>query len=719
MFTHSTPAPAFPGVAASPTSGAAATGGSSGSTSRGRLRGLSYLRNYTQTHILSRDHSSSTSGQHSVTIHTDTTPIPQVSNSSSGTVSSTTSAGPGSGSEAPTATAAPPASSVVKAAANNNNININHPNNNAASANNIVSPTGTNPASSSSQSQSQSQSHRAHHQTSSSLSNIHIPFISRGQSDPARVSRHSPSLSTNDATVNPNHHSASVRSNRSPFSLLPHRSHSLTDGIASAHWESPTTTTPTTSAPPGGTVPTSDENGNRVAADTYDSNGSSSENISNTNPTATMTRARSATTSDVANRAENGGNMESLPSIRFSTFYDPRATRPSLTFSPISRTLPTGKEVIRVGRYSERDKPSAVPHNVPSAAPVGFKSKVVSRRHCEFWYEDGKWFIKDVKSSSGTFLNHIRLSPPGTESKPFPVNDGDIVQLGIDFKGGEEMIFRCVKMRLELNRGWQAKLNAFNMNTHKRLRNMTAQNTANGASQSYSQDCSICLNSIAPCQSLFVAPCSHTWHYKCIRSLLSSPSYPQFICPNCRAAADLEAEVDDPEDWEQLEADEQMDDAVYVQDESQASSNEGQARPAAATPLQQHETDASGDVTMLYSNPQQPAASSPFDGPSRSQGSHNSTSPPMPIRQTPAALNGQAGEGRRDAARTPSPTGIAHVVSTNEGPITPRNDVGPWVFDGGSNTRTRVSGEGEGASRLASLEAAVAGAHITGSNGST
>lgn len=156
-----------------------------------------------------------------------------------------------------------------------------------------------------------------------------------------------------------------------------------------------------------------------------------------------------------------GSGLDILPSIRFSTFYDPRAARPSLTFTPISRTLPTGHEVIRVGRYSERDSQPNVPPNVPSAAPVGFKSKVVSRRHCEFWYEGGKWYIKDVKSSSGTFLNHIRLSPPGTESKPFPINDGDIVQLGIDFKGGEEMIFRCVKMRLELNRGWQNKLNTF------------------------------------------------------------------------------------------------------------------------------------------------------------------------------------------------------------------------------------------------------------------
>lgn len=171
-----------------------------------------------------------------------------------------------------------------------------------------------------------------------------------------------------------------------------------------------------------------------------------------------MTRSRSATT------GEGGSSTpETAPSIRFSAYYDPRSTRPSLTFPPISRTLPTGSEKIRVGRYSERDSHSMsnMPGNQPSAAPVGFKSKVVSRRHCEFWYEDGKWYIKDVKSSSGTFLNHIRLSPPSQESKAFPVNDGDIVQLGIDFKGGEEMIFRCVKMRLELNRGWQNKLNTF------------------------------------------------------------------------------------------------------------------------------------------------------------------------------------------------------------------------------------------------------------------
>ena len=135
-----------------------------------------------------------------------------------------------------------------------------------------------------------------------------------------------------------------------------------------------------------------------------------------------------------------GHNRDDMPTIRLIPHQDPRSNRPSLAFPPTTRTLPHQDCVIRVGRYSERDvNPNPAP-NTPSSAPVGFKSKVVSRRHCEFWCSQGQWYIKDVKSSSGTFLNHIRLSQPSVESRPFPVNDGDVVQLGIDFRGGEEMI---------------------------------------------------------------------------------------------------------------------------------------------------------------------------------------------------------------------------------------------------------------------------------------
>ncbi len=156
-----------------------------------------------------------------------------------------------------------------------------------------------------------------------------------------------------------------------------------------------------------------------------------------------------------------GHPQDQMPTIRLIPHQDPRSSRPSLSFPATSRTLPHEDCVIRVGRYSERDTNPNPPPNTPSSAPVGFKSKVVSRRHCEFWCSHGQWYIKDMKSSSGTFLNHIRLSQPSIESKPFPVHDGDVVQLGIDFRGGEEMIFRCVKIRVEVNRGWQKTLNNY------------------------------------------------------------------------------------------------------------------------------------------------------------------------------------------------------------------------------------------------------------------
>lgn len=166
-------------------------------------------------------------------------------------------------------------------------------------------------------------------------------------------------------------------------------------------------------------------------------------------------------TSESASSSLTGHPQDQMPTIRLLPHQDPRSTRPSLSFPTTSRTLPHEDCVIRVGRYSERDiNPNPPPHT-PSSAPVGFKSKVVSRRHCEFWCSQGQWYIKDVKSSSGTFLNHIRLSQPSAESKPFPVHDGDVVQLGIDFRGGEEMIFRCVKIRVECNRAWQKTINNY------------------------------------------------------------------------------------------------------------------------------------------------------------------------------------------------------------------------------------------------------------------
>lgn len=154
--------------------------------------------------------------------------------------------------------------------------------------------------------------------------------------------------------------------------------------------------------------------------------------------------------------------VETKATIRFFPYQDSlQNTRPSLPFVPVARTLPSESCVIRVGRYSERDGISLPSPTEPSDAPVGFKSKVVSRKHCEFLYVNGQWHLKDVGSSSGTFLNHMRLSQPNMVSRLYSIKDGDIVQLGIDFRGGEEMIFRCVRIRIECNRSWQQKPNEF------------------------------------------------------------------------------------------------------------------------------------------------------------------------------------------------------------------------------------------------------------------
>ena len=126
-----------------------------------------------------------------------------------------------------------------------------------------------------------------------------------------------------------------------------------------------------------------------------------------------------------------------------------------------------------------------------------------------------------------------------------------MIQLGVDYQGGTEEIYRCVKMKVELGRGWQSGANEFNTNALKQLNALRGDESASAPGKEKTKkpskvnvtDCVICLFQVTICQSLFIAPCSHVFHYKCIRPLLAL-HHPGFSCPVCRSFADLEADVE-------------------------------------------------------------------------------------------------------------------------------------------------------------------------------
>ncbi|KAI0674204.1 hypothetical protein C8Q78DRAFT_967245 [Trametes maxima] len=229
-------------------------------------------------------------------------------------------------------------------------------------------------------------------------------------------------------------------------------------------------------------------------------------------------------------------------------------SRRSLRFDPISRDVREGDVPLRIGRFTDRSGLGLAAANAMGSNKLAFKSKVVSRAHAEIWVEaGGRFFIRDTKSSSGTFLNHVRLSPANNESRPHELKDGDLLQLGVDYQGGTEDIYKCVKIKVEVGREWQNHTNPFNANALKQLKAIAIPPTsASGkkvAAKSALPDCCICLFGVTIHQALFIAPCSHAFHYKCIRPLLEA-HHPAFSCPLCRTFADLEEDVEvevDPE----------------------------------------------------------------------------------------------------------------------------------------------------------------------------
>lgn len=110
------------------------------------------------------------------------------------------------------------------------------------------------------------------------------------------------------------------------------------------------------------------------------------------------------------------------------------------------RTL-TLDQKIKVGRSVARAK--------PTESNAIFDCKVLSRHHALLWYEDGKFYLQDTKSSNGTFVNNNRLSADSHE-----VSSGDIVQFGVDVvENNRKVTHGCIiaTLKLYLPDGKEAK----------------------------------------------------------------------------------------------------------------------------------------------------------------------------------------------------------------------------------------------------------------------
>ncbi|KAL1836972.1 hypothetical protein VTJ49DRAFT_4422 [Mycothermus thermophilus] len=89
-------------------------------------------------------------------------------------------------------------------------------------------------------------------------------------------------------------------------------------------------------------------------------------------------------------------------------------------------TVPFYPDTLRIGRQTNAK-------TVPTPVNGYFDSKVLSRQHAEIWADaNGKIWIRDVKSSNGTFVNGTRLSPENRESEPHELQAQDHLELGID-----------------------------------------------------------------------------------------------------------------------------------------------------------------------------------------------------------------------------------------------------------------------------------------------
>lgn len=116
------------------------------------------------------------------------------------------------------------------------------------------------------------------------------------------------------------------------------------------------------------------------------------------------------------------------------------------TFERKQISVPYYPDTLRIGRQTN-NKTQPQPNN------GYFDSKVLSRQHAETWADgNGKIWIRDVKSSNGTFVNGQRLSAENKDSDPHELREQDVLELGIDIVSEDQktVVHHKVAAKVEL-----------------------------------------------------------------------------------------------------------------------------------------------------------------------------------------------------------------------------------------------------------------------------
>jgi hypothetical protein len=128
------------------------------------------------------------------------------------------------------------------------------------------------------------------------------------------------------------------------------------------------------------------------------------------------------------------------------------------TFERKTIQVPFYPDVIRIGRQTNAK-------SIPTPTNGYFDSKVLSRQHAEVWSDrNGKIWIRDIKSSNGTFVNGQRLSGENKDSDPHELREQDMLELGIDIVSEDQktVVHHKVAARVE-HAGFVNSLDTFGL----------------------------------------------------------------------------------------------------------------------------------------------------------------------------------------------------------------------------------------------------------------